>query len=116
MEGESPSAVETRRARDLLQTAMVQQQAYWHSRDKIHSTPRPRRSYNRHIDEPAVSSSMRNRNAPRGPNPAGGGANAQDVVDNGRALREAKLAAQYVDRQLTLVRPTTSVEPGAAFS
>ena len=85
MEGESPAAVETRRARDLLQTTMVQQQAYSYSRDMIHSTPRPSRSYNRHMDEPAVSSSARNRDAPRGPNPACGGANAQDVVDNGRA-------------------------------
>ena len=31
MEGESPTAVETRQARDLLQTAMVQQQAYSYS-------------------------------------------------------------------------------------
>ena len=54
MEGESPAAVETRRARDLLQTAMMQQQAYSYSRDRIHSTPRPSQSYSRHIDEPAV--------------------------------------------------------------
>ena len=93
MEGESPAVVETRRARDLLQTAMVQQQAYSYSRDRIHSTPRPSRSYSRHIDEPAVSSSARNRDAPRGPNPPRGGANAQDVVNN-RARREAELAAQ----------------------
>ena len=64
MEGESPAAVETRRARDLLQTAMVQQQAYSYSRDRIHSTPRPSRSYSRHIDEPAVSRSVRHREAP----------------------------------------------------
>ena len=76
MEGESPAAVETRRARDLLQTAMMQQQAYSYSRDRIHSTPRLSRSYSRHIDEPAVSSNARNRDAPRGPNPARGGANA----------------------------------------
>ena len=93
IEGESPVAVETRRARELLQTALTQQQAYSYSRERIHSTPRPSRSYSRHIDEPAVSSSARNRDAPRGPNPARGGANAQDVVDNGRARREAELAA-----------------------
>jgi len=113
MEGESPAAVETRRARDLLQTAMVQQQAYSYSRDRIHSTPRPSRSYSRHIDEPAVSSSARNRDAPRGPDPVRGGANAQDVVNNG-ARREAELAAQ--DRQLTPVRPVASVERKALLS
>lgn len=37
-DGESPVAVEARRARDLLQTALNQQQAYSHSREKIHST------------------------------------------------------------------------------
>ena len=36
MEGDSLAAVETRRARDLLQTAVVQQQAYSYSRDRIH--------------------------------------------------------------------------------
>ena len=84
MEGDSLAAVETRRARDLLQTAVVQQQAYSYSRDRIHSTPRPSKSYSRHMDEPAVSSSARHRDAPRGPNPARGGMNAQDVVNNGR--------------------------------
>ena len=64
-DGESPVAVEARRARDLLQTALNQQQAYSHSRERIHSTPRPSRSYNRHVeDEPAVSSSARRRNSP----------------------------------------------------
>ena len=32
-------------------------------------------------DEPTVSSSARHHNSPRGHNPAGGVANAQDVVD-----------------------------------
>ena len=64
MEGDSPAAVETRRARDLLQTPMVQQQAYSYGRDRIHSTPRPSWSYNRHVEEPAVSSSVRNHNPP----------------------------------------------------
>ena len=85
MEGDSLAAVETRRAKDLLQTTIVQQQAYSYSRDRIHSTPRPSKSYSRHIDEPEVSSSARRRDAPQGPNPARGGTNAQDVVDNGRA-------------------------------
>ena len=72
MEGESLAAIETRRARDLLQTAVVQQQAYSYSRDRIHSTPRPSPSYSRRMDEPEVSTSARHRNA-------------QDVVDHGRA-------------------------------
>ena len=46
------------------------------------------------MDEPAVSSSARCRDAPLGPNPVHGGLNAQDVVNNGRAQREAELAAQ----------------------
>ena len=39
MEGDSMAVIETRRARDLLQTAVVQQQAYSYSRDRIHSNP-----------------------------------------------------------------------------
>ena len=72
MEGDSIAAVETRHARDLLQTAVVQQQAYSYSRDRIHSTPRPSPSYSRRMDEPEVSSSARHHNA-------------RDVVDHGRA-------------------------------
>ena len=41
VEGESPVAVQTRRARELLQTALVQQEAYSYSCERIHSTPRP---------------------------------------------------------------------------
>ena len=67
-------------------------------------------------DEPAVSSSARRRNLPRGNNPAGGGANAQDVVGHGRARREAELTARHKARQHTPVHPTASVEPGAMFS
>ena len=107
---ESPVAIETRRARELLQTALNQQQAYSHSRERIHSTPpHPSRSYSRHIDEPVASSSARHCNSPRGHNPAGGGANAQDVVDHGRARREAELAALHGARQPTPVHPTASV-------
>ena len=98
MEGDSLAAIETQRARDLLQTVVVQQQAYSYSRDRIHSTPRPSKSYSRHMDEPSVSSSAWRREAPRGANPANGGRNAQDVVDNGRARREAALVAQYTGR------------------
>ena len=89
IEGESPTAVETRRARDLLQTAleqqheysqsrdrdllqtaMVQQQAYSYNHDRIHSTPRPSRSYSRHMDSVAVSSNVKRRDQPGGLNPA----------------------------------------------
>ena len=38
------------------------------------------------------------------------------MVDNGRARREAELAAQDAACQLTPVRPTTSVEPGVVFN
>src|SRR3954468_3895974 len=111
IEGDSPQAIETRRVKELLRTALVQQEAYSYSRDRIHSTPRPSRSYSRRMEEPAVSSNAR-REALRGNNPAGGVDNAQEVVDRARACREAELAAQHQTRQLTPVRPTTSVEPG----
>ena len=62
-----------------------------------------------------MSSSGRNRNPPRGHNPAGGGVNAQDVVDQGRARREAVLAAQYTAHQHSPVRPTASMETGVTF-
>src|SRR4051812_47821960 len=39
IDGESPVEIETRRARELLQTTLNQQQAYSHSRERIHSTP-----------------------------------------------------------------------------
>src|SRR4051812_2379059 len=68
------------------------------------------------MDEAAVSSNARNREPPRGNNPAGGTGDAQKVVDRARAGREAKLAAQHEARQLTPVRPTTSVEPGVTSS
>ena len=91
MEGDSIEAVETRRVRDPLQTVVVQQQAYSYSR--IHSTPRPSPSYSRRMDEPEVSSSARHRNA-------------QDVVDHGRARRDAALG-RY---QPAPVQPAASVD------
>ena len=63
-----------------------------------------------------MSSSARHQNSPRGNNPAGGGANAQDGVDHGRARWEAELAARHGARQHTPVHPTASVEPGVVFS
>ena len=38
VDGDSPTAIETRRVRELLQTALAQQEAYSYSRDRIHST------------------------------------------------------------------------------
>ena len=66
-EGDSPIAIETRRVRELLQTALAQQEAYSYSQDRVHSTPRPSQSpsYSRHIDSAAVSSNARRRNQPR---------------------------------------------------
>ena len=119
IEGESPAVVETQRARDLLQMAMTQHQAYLYSRVRVHSTPRPSKSYSRHIDEPEVSNSARRRIVPQGPNSSRGEVSAQDVVDNGRARREAALAAQHTGRyQPAPVQPAASVDRGTelAFS
>ena len=110
VEGVYPAAMETRRAKELLQTAVAQQAAYSYSRERIHSTPRPSRSYSRHMDSPAVSSSDRHHNQPRGHNPARDG--AQDLVDQVRACRKAELAAQRATHQHSPVYPATSVETG----
>ena len=66
MEGDSPTTIETRRVRELLQTALAQQDAYSYSRDRIHSTPRPSRSpsYSRHMDSADMSSNAQHRNQP----------------------------------------------------
>ena len=72
VEGDSPQAIETRQVKELLWTALIQQEAYSYSRDRIHSTPRPSRSYSRRLDEPVVSSNARGREAARGNDPVGG--------------------------------------------
>src|SRR4051812_37160159 len=41
VEGDSLQAIETRRVKELLRTALIQQEAYSYRRDRIHSTPRP---------------------------------------------------------------------------
>ena len=66
MEGDSPAAIETRRVRELLQTALAQQDAYSYSRDRIHSTPRPSRSpsYSRHMESAEMSSNAQRHNRP----------------------------------------------------
>src|SRR6187401_3860377 len=66
----SPVAIEARRVQKLLNTALIQQQAYSHSRERLHSTPRPNRSYSRHWEEPEVSSSERRRHQHMQDNPA----------------------------------------------
>src|SRR3954463_4583479 len=105
IEGDSLQAVETRRVKELLRTALAQQETYSYSRERIHSTPRPNRSYSRHMEEQAESSNAR-RGVPRGNNPA---PDAQELVDRARARREDELAAQHQTRPPG--RPTTSVEP-----
>ena len=67
------------------------------------------------MDEPAVSSNEQ-RGAPCGNNPTGNADDAQEVVNQARARREAELAAQHQARQLTQVRPTISIEPGVTSS
>src|SRR6187401_2921676 len=67
----SPVAIEACRAQKLLNTALIQHQAYSHSRERLQSTPRPNRSYSRHWEEPEVSSSERRRHQRRQNNPAG---------------------------------------------
>ena len=65
MDSDDPTAVETRRVRELLQTALAQQETYSYSRDRIHSTPPPwlapprqnrSPSYSRHMESEALSS------------------------------------------------------------
>ena len=88
VDGDSPAAIQTQRARELLQTALVQQEAYSYSRDRIHSTPRPSRSYSRHMDSPAVSSNVQHCDQPRGHDPLHDG--AHNLVGQDRAPREAE--------------------------
>src|SRR3954469_18396799 len=112
IEGDSLQAVETRRVKELLRTALAQQETYSYSRERIHSTPRPTRSYSRHIEEQAESSNAW-RGVPRGHNPI---PDAQDLVDRARARREAELAAQHQLNPHAPVRPTTMAEPGLTSS
>ena len=63
VDGDDPTAVETRRIRELVQTALAQQETYSYSRDRIHSTPSPwlapprqnrSPSYSRHMESEAL--------------------------------------------------------------
>ena len=84
VQDESPAVMEIQRVGETLQTVVAQHAAYSYSHDRIHSTPRPSRSYSRHIDEPALSSSERHRNQPRRPDPPRAGNDAHALVDQGR--------------------------------
>ena len=55
---ETPFAAKVRNAIELLQTAVAHEK-YSHSRQRVHSTPLPSRSYSRHVESPVVSSSER---------------------------------------------------------
>ena len=110
MDGDSPAAVETQKARELLQTTLVQQKAYSYSQDRVHSTPRPSRSYSRHMDSPTISSNEQCCKQPRGHDPARDG--AHDLVGQDRVGQEAEKAAQRAAHQPLPVYLTTSVEVG----
>ena len=118
VEGDSPTAVETRRVRELLQTALAQQEAYSYSRDRIHSTPRHAirqnrsPSYSRHMASATGSSNVRRHDFPGGHGLAHNG--ACNVVDQDRARQEAEQAAQMTAYQPFPVYPTASIEAGMA--
>ena len=110
IDGDSPTTIETRRVRELLKTALAQQEAYSYSRDKIHSTPHPSRSpsYSSHMDSVAVSSNVQRRNQPGGHDPTRHG--AFNLVDQDRIRQEAEQAAQLTAYQPYPSYPTTSIE------
>ena len=76
MEGDSQTAIEIWRVRELLQIALAQQDAYSYSRDRIHSTPRPSQSpsYNRHMESADMSSNAQCQNRPYRHEPVRAGA------------------------------------------
>ena len=112
IDGDSPTAVETRRVRELLQTALAQQEAYSYSQDRIHSTPRPGRSpsYSRHMVSATGSSNVRRRDLPPGHGPVHNG--AFNVVDQDRARQEAEQAALLTAYQPLPAHPTASIDAG----
>ena len=99
IDGDSPTAVETHRVRELLQTALVQQEAYSYSRDRIHSTPRPGRSpsYSRHMVSATGSSNVRRHDPPPGHGLAYNG--ACHAADQDRARQEAEQVPQLTAYQ-----------------
>ena len=118
MEGDSPAAIETRRVRELLQTALAQQDAYSYSRDRIHSTPCPSRSpsYSRHMESAEMSSNAQRHNWPYRYEPVRAG--ALNLADQERIRQEAEWAAQIAAEQAAHQTfpdyPATSVEAGVA--
>ena len=110
VDGDDPTAVETRRVRELLQTALAQQETYSYSRDMIHSTPPPwlvpprqnrSPSYSRHMESEALSSNAQCRDQHGGYNPV------QD-----RVRQENEQAAQLAAHQPLPIYPTASLEAG----
>ena len=99
IDGDSPTAIETRRVRELLQTALAQQEAYSYSRDRIHSTPRPGRSssYSRHMVSATGSSNVRRHDPPPGHGPAYNG--AFYAADQDKARQEAEQVPQLMAYQ-----------------
>ena len=116
VDGDDPTAVETRRIRELVQTALAQQETYSYNRDRFHSTPPPwlapprqnrSQSYSRHIGSEVLSRNVQRRDQHGGYNPV------QDRVRQEKE-RMAQLAAQQMARQDMPGYPTTSTEMGIA--
>lgn len=112
MDGDSPMAVKTRRVRELVQTALVQQEAYSYSRDRIHSTPHPSRSLSssRHMDSTAVSSNTQHCDQPCGHDSTRDG--DLNLIDQDRSHQEAERVVHQAAYQPLSVYPTTSIEAG----
>ena len=70
VDGDDPTAVETRRIRELVQTALAQQEIYSYNRDRFHSAPPPwmapphqnrSQSYSGHIGSEVSSRNIQRR-------------------------------------------------------
>ena len=78
VDGDDPTAVETRRIRELVHTALAQQETYYYNRDRFHSAPPPwmspphqdrSQSYSRHIGSEVLSRDIQRRDQRGGYNP-----------------------------------------------
>ena len=76
--GDDPTVVETRRIRELIQTALAQQEIYSYNRDRFNSAPPPwmvpprqnrSQSYSRHIGSEVLSRDVQRRDERGGYNP-----------------------------------------------
>ena len=112
IDGDSPTAIEIRWVRELLQTALAQQEAYSYSQDRIHSTPRPGRSpsYSRHMVSATGSSNVRRHDPPPGHGPVHNG--AFHAADQDRARQETEQVPQLTAYQTPPAYPTTSLDVG----